>query len=78
MTEGRKRYWVYSHDEAGDLIKDLGETDVRQHALDAAGAELHSLYLSNDLNWVTVRVVDYDLQDGTTIWLAGPVKAEVK
>jgi hypothetical protein len=65
------RFWVYTHDQNG-IVSDVAETETLKHALDEAGTELYRLHLNNDLGWCGVRIIDRQLNDGTTVWFAGP------
>lgn len=73
MTYGvrQKRYWVYVHDVDGELLANLGETNSFTDAIRQAAAyiKLHEAGVD------TVRIVDYTVNSGQTIWLAGPVNA---
>lgn len=70
--EGRPRYWVYVHDKDGDIVKTIYEGNDLQEAM----AEVMDYF--GDQTWhqinmtETARIVDNHLQDGTTIWMAGP------
>lgn len=68
----RKRYWVYVHDKDGDLLEDLGEFDGIDRAIDQVAQYLSDPMPAWDMTEITVRIVDNELQDGTTIWKAGP------
>lgn len=69
MAKGDKRYWVYSHDDSGDLVNDLGEEWELRDAVDTAAHYLRGLFPHTA--GVTVRVVDQQA-DSTTVWIAGP------
>lgn len=73
MPETKKRYWVYSHraDSAAEMITDLGQHEKLRDAIDSLAGYLVGLY--PQMTGVVVRVVDNDLQGGTTVWMAGPV-----
>lgn len=74
MQAKKKRFWSYVHDEEGTLTGDLGEFDSLTEAIDGV-----SNWLWSNLEKaarLTVRVVDNDLQDGTTVWWAGPKALE--
>ena len=66
------RFWVYTNDLEGDMVRDYGNFDDRQMAdltattiLDTAGF---------DPDTMVVRIVDMQHNDGqTTIWIAAPI-----
>ena len=62
------RFWVYMHDSDGTLEDDFGEVDDFNQALDLVVVALGSRI---DLTGMTIRIVDNQLNDGETIWLAG-------
>lgn len=70
MAKKKPRYWVYSHDRDGLLIENISDCDELRDAIDSAASYLMKLY--PQYSGVTVRVVDNDLDHGTTVWLAGP------
>ena len=65
-------FWVYAHDEDGDIVDDIDETGTLRDAIDVAlvWARRH------DMSGVTVRIVNYRIGDGSTVWAIGPVDHE--
>ena len=66
------KFWVYTHDLDGDIIRDYGDFDDRLRAemvaitvLDTAGFNIDTM---------VVRLVDAtDPANATTIWMAAPM-----
>lgn len=65
------RFWVYSNDLNGDMLYDFGNFEDRPTADLTATTVLDTAGFDPDT--MVVRIVDMELNDGTTIWLAGPM-----
>lgn len=64
-----KRYWVYIHDEEGEIVDDVGNFDTLHQSIEAV---TEVLPFDGERAADTIRIVDYEAQ-GQTVWLAGPV-----
>lgn len=69
MAKPPTRYWAYVHDVDGELLDDLGDFGTFVEACEEAIAYVR---LHVDLK-TTVRVIDRELQGGSTVWAIGPV-----
>lgn len=65
------RYWVYVHDQDGELADDLGDAVDLPEAF-ALVVEWMTDSPSDYLETYTIRIVDNEA-DHTTVWSAGPV-----
>lgn len=65
------RFWVYTNDLDGDMLRDYGNFDDRNSADLVATTVLDTAGFDPDT--MIVRIVDMQLNDGQTIWLAGPM-----
>ena len=68
-TEGR--FWVYTNDLDGDMLRDYGNFDDRLMADLTATRILETAGFDPDT--MIVRIVDMEINDGSTIWMAAPM-----
>jgi hypothetical protein len=66
-------YWIYSHDDDGEIVVDLGSTHT--HDFDEALAIALNLMSDSDrfAQHHILRIVDEN-NEGQTCWIAGPVE----